>query len=379
MYFLTRVGFYYISEELENETKTGHSWRKAVIDSRSALGRPQKTQEGTRAGMQSIRILGTGSYVPSQVLTNFDIERMGLDTSDEWIVKRTGIRERRVAAPHEATSDLAHHAARKALSMAGLEPADIDLIIVATITPDTCCPSAANWLQAKLDAPQAVTFDVTAACSGFIFALNVAEQYLKNKTCRTVLVTAAEVMTRTLNWKDRATCILWGDGAGAALLTLGDQGPEILSTHLHTDGASGQDLLLPGGGSKTTPITHESVDQGRHSLEMVSANMSFRVAVRHFSECILEAAECNGVALDAIRWIIPHQANLRMFQAISKFLQIPFEKFYVTIHKYGNISSASCAISLDEAVRDGSIQRGDLVCLPVFGGGLTWGSALIRW
>ncbi len=329
--------------------------------------------------MPSIRILGTGSYVPSRVLTNFDLEEMGLDTSDEWIVKRTGIRERRVAADDEATSDLACHAARNALARAGLEAADIDLIIVATITPDTCCPSAANWLQAKLDAPRAVTFDVTAACSGFVFALNVAEQYLKNETYRTVLVVAAEVMTRTLNWKDRATCILWGDGAGAALLTRGDQGPEILSTHLHTDGASGQDLLLPGGGSKTTPITHESVDQGRHFLDMVSANMSFRVAVRHFSECIQEAAEFNGIPLDAIRWIIPHQANLRMFQAISKSLKIPFEKFYVTIHKYGNISSASCAISLDEAVRDGSIRSGDVVCLPVFGGGLTWGSALIRW
>ena len=304
---------------------------------------------------------------------------MGLDTSDEWISKRTGVRERRVAAPDVTASDLGYEAAVRALDMAGLTPADLDLIIMATITPDTCCPSAANWLQAKLDAPRAVTFDVTAACSGFIFGLNVAEQYLKNKTVRHVLVVASEIMTRTLNWKDRSTCILWGDGAGAALLTLGYEGPEILSTHIHTDGANGQDLLLPGGGSKTTPICHESVDKGLHTLNMIEASMSFRVAVRYFMDAIREAAEHNRVAEKDIAWFIPHQANIRMFQYISQSMHIPFEKFYMTLHKYGNISSASCAIALDEAVRDGSIRPQDLVCLPVFGGGLTWGSALIRW
>ena len=277
------------------------------------------------------------------------------------------------------TSDLGLEASKKALQTAGLTAKDLDLIIVATITPDTCCPSAANWLQAKLDAPQAVTFDVTAACSGFIFGLNVAEQYLKNKVFRRVLVVAAEVMTRTLNWKDRSTCILWGDGAGAALLALGDEGPEILSTHLHTDGAGGRDLLLPGGGSKTTPITHESVDQGLHYLNMIEANMSFRVAVRHFIEAIKEGLEFNRLKVEDVNWFIPHQANIRMFQNIAKSLAVPFERFYLTLHKYGNISSASCAISLDEAVRDGSVKHGDLICLPVFGGGLTWGSALIRW
>ena len=329
--------------------------------------------------MDTIRILGTGSYVPPRVLTNRDLVAMGLDTSDEWITKRTGVRERRVAAPDITASDLGYEAAVRALDMAGLAPADLDLIIMATITPDTCCPSAANWLQAKLDAPQAVTFDVTAACSGFIFGLNVAEQYLKNKTVRHVLVVASEIMTRTLNWKDRSTCILWGDGAGAALLTLGKEGPEILSTHIHTDGANGQDLLLPGGGSRTTPICHESVDKGLHTLNMIEASMSFRVAVRYFMDAIREAADHNRVAEKDITWFIPHQANIRMFQYISQSMQIPFEKFYMTVHKYGNISSASCAIALDEAVRDGSIRPQDLICLPVFGGGLTWGSALIRW
>ncbi|MGA8018810.1 MAG: beta-ketoacyl-ACP synthase III [Desulfobacterales bacterium] len=329
--------------------------------------------------MDTIRILGTGSYVPPRVLTNDDLVATGLDTSDEWIAKRTGVRERRVAAPDVTASDLGYEAAVRALDMAGLTPADLDLIIMATITPDTCCPSAANWLQAKLDAPRAVTFDVTAACSGFIFGLNVAEQYLKNKTVRRVLVVASEIMTRTLNWKDRSTCILWGDGAGAALLTLGNEGPEILSTHIHTDGANGQDLLLPGGGSKTTPICHESVDKGLHTLTMIEASMSFRVAVRYFMDAIKEATEHNRVAEKDIAWFIPHQANIRMFRYISQSMHIPFEKFYLTLHKYGNISSASCAIALDEAVRDGSIRPQDLVCLPVFGGGLTWGSALIRW
>jgi 3-oxoacyl-[acyl-carrier-protein] synthase-3 len=328
---------------------------------------------------KSIRILGTGSYLPPKRLTNLDIQNMGLDTTDEWIVQRTGIRERRMADPDVAVSDLALEASKKALEMAGLTAKDLDLIIIGTITPDTCCPAAANWLQAKLDAPQAYTFDVTAACSGFIFGLNVASQYLQTGYSKNALVVGAEVMTRTLNWKDRNTCILWGDGAGAAVIGTGSRGHRLLSTHIHTDGLNGRDLLMPGGGSKTTPISHESVDKGRHYLNMIEANISFRVAVRHFIDSIKEAADFNQVAIKEIDWFIPHQANLRMFQSVAKTLQVPLEKFYLTMHKYGNISSASCAIALDEAVRDNSIKRDDLVCLPVFGGGLTWGSALIRW
>jgi len=329
--------------------------------------------------MPSVRILGTGSYVPPKVLSNFDIQNMGLDTSDEWIVKRTGVSQRRIAEPHVTTSDLAREASLKAFEMAGITAKEVDLILVATITPDTCCPSAANWLQAKLDAPQAITFDVTAACSGFIFALNVAEQYLRTGAAKRVLVVASEIMTRTLDWTDRSSCILWGDGAGAVVLQLGDTGPEILSTHLHTDGHNGQGLLMPGGGSKTTPISHESVDEKRHVLQLIEANASFRVAVRHFVDSIKESAQHNGVDVQDIDWFIPHQANLRMFQAMAKMLNIPMDKFYVTLTKYGNISSASCAIAFDEAVRDGSIEKKHLVCLPVFGGGLTWGSALVRW
>ncbi|MBN1102716.1 MAG: ketoacyl-ACP synthase III [Deltaproteobacteria bacterium] len=329
--------------------------------------------------MKNIRILGTGSYVPPKILSNVDLQNMGLDTTDEWITQRTGVRERRISDPDVNTSDLAYEASMKALDMAGLKPVDLDLIVLATITPDTCCPAAANWLQAKMDVPHAVTFDVTAACSGFIFGLNVVSQYLLTGNSRCALVVASEIMTRTLNWKDRTTCILWGDGAGAAVLARGGKGHDLLSTHLHTDGAGGKDLLLPGGGSRTTPISHESVDRGLHTLNMIEANASFRVAVRHFVDSIKEAADFSGVDVREIDWFIPHQANLRMFQSMAKSLNLPMEKFYVTLHKYGNISSASCAIALDEAVRDGSIKRGNLICMPVFGGGLTWGSALIRW
>ena len=329
--------------------------------------------------METIRILGTGSYVPPKKLTNFDLQKMGLDTTDEWIVQRTGVKERRIAEPDVNTSDLSLEASLKALDMAGMKAKDLDLIIVGTITPDTCCPSAANWLQAKLNAPDAVTFDVTAACSGFIFGLNIASQYLKTGYYKHILVVGAEIMSRTLNWTDRKTCILWGDGAGAAILALGEEGHEILSTHIHTDGQNGQDLLLPGGGSSTTPISHESVDKGLHFLNMIEANISFRVAVRHFVDSIKEAAAFNNVTIEDINWFIPHQANLRMFQSMAKSLKLSMDKFYVTLNKYGNISSASCAIAFDEAVRSGSIKEGDLVCLPVFGGGLTWGSALVKW
>ncbi len=329
--------------------------------------------------MQTVRIQGTGSYLPSTILKNVDLQKIGLDTTDEWITKRTGVKERRIAGADKASSDLGLRAAQKALEAAALSSNDLDMIIFATITPDTACPSAANWLQAKLNTKQAVTFDISAACSGFIFALNVAEQYLKNQTCRHILVVASEVMSRTLNWSDRTTCILWGDGAGAAVLTLGDTGHELLSTHIHTDGAKGQDLLLPGGGSKTTPISHESVDQGLHYLKMFDAKYSFRIAVNYFMEAISEATAYHHMDINDIAWFIPHQANVRMFRHIATSMKIPFDRFYLNIHKYGNISSASCAIALDEAARDGSIRKNDMVCMPVFGGGLTWGSALIKW
>ena len=338
-----------------------------------------------------IGVLGTGSFLPEKVLTNKDLEKF-LDTNDEWIYRRTGIRERRIAEKDVNASDLAKEASLKAIEMAGLSPADIDLIIMTTMTPDTCCPAGANWLEAKLGADRAVSFDVTAACSGFVFGLSVAEQYLKAGTFKTVLVASVEIMSRTLDWTDRESCILWGDGSGAAVLRAFDNVPkneplrengrdvgEILSVHIHTDGANGENLLLPGGGSRTTPISYESVDKKLHTLRMIKANESVRVAVKRFAEAAEEAIAHNGVGLSDVKWVIPHQANARMLQQVAKRLDVPFEKVYLTIEKYGNISSATIPIALDEAVRNGSITRGDLVVLTAFGGGLTWGSSLIRW
>ncbi len=328
--------------------------------------------------MRRVGIIGTGSYLPEKVLSNFDLEKT-LDTSDEWISTRTGVRERRVANDAETASDLAKVACERALEAADMYPEEIDLIVMATITPDTHCPAGANWLEAKLEAVNAVSFDVTAACTGFIFALSVAEQYIKTGIYQNALVVATEVMTRTLDWTDRETCILWGDGAGAAVIKEVDADRGILSTHLHSDGAGGDTLLLPGGGSKTTPISHESVDKKLHTLNMIGANQSFRVAVRRFVESCEEALYYNDVTIDDIKVIIPHQANLRILQGMAKQLNVSMDKVYVNIEKYGNISSATVPIALDEAARDGTIQEGDLVLLTAFGGGLTWGSSLIKW
>ncbi len=341
-------------------------------------------------GKTRIGILGTGSYLPERILTNHDLEKI-LDTTDEWIYKRTGIKERRIAAPDVYASDLAKEASRRALEEAGITAEDLDLIVMTTMTPDTCCPAGANWLEAKLGAEKAVSFDVTAACSGFLFGLSVAEQYLKAGTFKTALVASVEIMSRTLDWTDRESCILWGDGAGAAVLQAfgasegevlerdGKAVGEILSVHIHTDGANGENLLLPGGGSKTTPISYESVDRKLHTLRMIRANESVRVAVRRFAEAAEEAASFNGIRCADAKWIIPHQANIRILQQVAKRLEVPLEKIYLTIEKYGNTSSATVPIALDEAVRRGAIERGDLVILTAFGGGLTWGSSLIRW
>ena len=265
------------------------------------------------------------------------------------------------------------------MDQAGVSTGDLDLIVMATITPDTHCPAGANWLEAKLGASQALSFDVTAACSGFIFALSVADKFMKADNVDTALVTASEVMTRVQDWTDRTNCILWGDGAGAAILSTEPGGHEILSIHLHTDGEGGKTLLMPGGGSATTPITHESVDQKKHTLRMIRARDSFRVAVNRFAEACQEAVEGQGISLEDVKLIIPHQANLRIIQAFAKKLGFPMEKVFVNIEKYGNISSATVPIALDEASRSGILKAGDWVILVAFGGGLTWGSALVRW
>jgi 3-oxoacyl-[acyl-carrier-protein] synthase-3 len=328
--------------------------------------------------MASIRIAGTGSHVPERVLTNHDLEKM-VDTTDEWIVQRTGIRERRIAEAHMNTSDLAEQASVRAIDAAGISPEELDLIITATITPDTCCPSASNWLQAKLGAQNAVAFDVTAACTGFIFALSVAEQYLKNGSYKNALVVGAELLSRTVDWKDRTSCILWGDAAGAAVLKNSTRGAELLSTHMHSDGAAGNNLLLPGGGSSTTPISEDSVKQRLHYLKLIHANKTFKVAVKRFAQSCEEAAAHNGCAMSDIDLIIPHQANLRIILAFAEKLRIPREKVFVNIDRYGNSSAATVPLALDQAARSGRIQPGHKVILTAFGGGLTWGSAFIHW
>ncbi|MCX5808501.1 MAG: beta-ketoacyl-ACP synthase 3, partial [Proteobacteria bacterium] len=233
--------------------------------------------------------------------------------------------------------------------------------------------------EAKLKCNNAVSFDITAACSGFIFALHVADRMIRCGANKKALVVAGEIMSRVVNWKERESCILWGDGAGAAVITETADGAEIMSTHIHTDGASGDTLLMPGGGSKTTPISHESVDKGLHFLKMIEANKSFKVAVSRFTEACEEAVAANGCVIDDVDVIIPHQANLRILQGMAKKLKVPMDKLYMTIEKYGNISSATVPIALDEAVRDGTVAKDKLVLLTAFGGGLTWGSSLIRW
>ena len=328
--------------------------------------------------MVPIRLAGTGLYVPQKVLTNYDLQKT-LDTTHEWVVKRTGVSERRIAAPDEAASDLALPAARQAMEAAGVTDRDLDYIILATITPDTHCPSAANWLQAKMDAPQAISFDVTAACSGFVFALDVATRYIQCGMAKTVLVAASEVMSRVQDWTDRTNCILWGDGAGAAVLTAAEGAPKIIDTYLGTDGANGQNLL--DARRRLQDHAHHPRVGGRqkaHTLKMIEASASVRVAVKYFAESALLILERHGYKLEDVDHFIPHQANLRMLQAVAKRLGVDFDKFVITVDRYGNISSASSAIALAEAVHSGRIKPGDLVCITVFGGGLTWGSALIQ-
>lgn len=333
--------------------------------------------------MQRVRVAGTGSYLPDEVITNSDLEAL-VKTNDEWIRSRTGIQERRRASKDEATSDLALPASRAALDMAGKTVSDLDMIVFATITPDTYCPSAACWLQAKLGMNHGLAFDVNAACAGFVFGLSVCEQYIKTGMARTVLLVAGEIMTRTVNWSDRESCILWGDGAGAVVLVADGEAngstPQhgIFSTRLYSDGREGEKLQMPGGGSRTTPISHESVSADLHSLRMEGPD-SFKIAVRLWSAVCLETLEAHGYTPADVRWCIPHQANVRMIEAMAKRAKLDMSQVYLTIHKYGNISSATIPIAFDEAVRTSKVDSGDLILLSAFGGGLAWGASLMRW
>ena len=321
------------------------------------------------------RIVATGSYAPKKVLTNEELERL-VDTDDSWIVERTGIKERRIAVEGETTSDLAYNASQQALERAGVGAGQLDLIRVATVTPDMFFPATACLLQDRL-AAKAPSFDLSAGCAGFIYALAMADQAIRSGQANKVLVVGAEVLSRIINWQDRSTCVLFADGAGACLLAAekGDRG--ILSTHLGSDGSNGRLIHIPGGGS-AQPVTQESLDKGLHYIRM-QGNETFKLAVRILADISLAALKHNNVDISELSLLIPHQANLRIISACAKRLRMPMERVYINVDRYGNTSSASIPLALDEAVQEGRIEEEALVLLASFGAGLSWGSALINW
>ena len=321
-------------------------------------------------------ISGVGSYLPSKILTNGDLEKM-VDTSDEWITTRTGIKERRLAAQEEFTSDLAAQAAQRAISNAGITAADIDLIIIATITPDMPFPSTACLVQRKIGATRAAAFDIEAACSGFIFGLEIAQQFIMSRTYDTVLVVGAEKLSSIVDWTDRNTCVLFGDGAGAAILQNRPQAHGLLTAVMGSDGQKSDLLFMPGGGSRC-PATVDSVSTRMHYLRM-EGKETFKNAVQAMQTAAEEAMRRCEIDITRIKCIIPHQANRRIIDAVCERLGGKPEQLFINVQKYGNTSAASVAIALDEAVQSGKVQRGDLILMIVFGAGLTWGAAVIEW
>ena len=310
------------------------------------------------------RIAGTGSYLPSKILTNADLEHM-VDTTDEWIFTRTGIRERHIAGDGEFTSDLALQAAKNAIASAGLSPNDIDLIIVATTTPDKVFPSVATMVQRKLEISGCPAFDIQAVCSGFVYALTTADNFIKAGSAKCALVIGAETFSRITDYTDRGNCILWGDGAGAVVLQASsEQG--IISTHLHADGRYENMLHVPRNADKPDTVVMEG-------------NAVFKVAVNTLDQIVDETLAANNMQKSDIDWLVPHQANIRILQATAKKLDMSMDRVVVTVDKHGNTSAASIPLALDTAVKDGRIKRGDMILMEAFGGGFTWGSALIKY
>lgn len=324
---------------------------------------------------QTASIIGTGSYVPERILTNADLEKM-VDTNDEWIRTRTGIRERRIAAPEETTSDMAAAAASKALENAGVEAGEVDMIICATVTPDMFFPNTACFVQTKIGATRAICFDVSAACSGFLYALEIAHQFIATQTHKTILVIGADKISGIINWKDRNTCVLFGDGAGAALLQHREGSRGIMSSPMGSDGSLADILYIPVGG-KTPEVMAQEFEPKNFTIQM-NGRETYKQAVTAMVSSSQKALEKAGVTIDQIKCVIPHQANLRIIEAIADRLKISLDQFYLNLDRYGNTSAAAVAIALDEAARAKRFERGDLILLVVFGGGLTWASSILE-
>jgi 3-oxoacyl-[acyl-carrier-protein] synthase-3 len=322
------------------------------------------------------RIVSTGFYAPEKILTNADLEKI-VDTTDEWIVSRTGIKERHVAAENQATSDLCVEAARRALRNGNLEVADIDLILVATVTSDTMFPATACWVQQALGADHVAAFDIAAGCSGFLYGLVLAESLILAGVSKRTLLIGGEVLTKITNWKDRSTCVLFGDAAGAAVLEESSDESGILSHYWRADGSLGGLLYLPAGGTRM-PASAQTVADNLHTLQM-KGNEVFKHAVKRMGEAAVEALKRAGLKKEDVRWLLPHQANMRIIEATGKRLHLPPEKVYVNIQRYGNVSVASIPISIHELYESGKLAKGDIILMDAFGAGFTWAAVAYRW
>lgn len=326
--------------------------------------------------VRHVAVVGTGSYVPERVLTNRDLEAL-VSTSDEWITSRTGIKERRIARPDEPTSEMAAAAAERALQNAGVSAAEIDLIIVATMTPDSACPSVGCHLQRILNAERAVCFDLSAACSGFLYAIETARAMIALGTYQKALIVAADKISDLINWEDRNTCVLFGDGAGAAVLAVSDTESRIISSALGSNGLLGQSLYVPGGGS-ACPLNAGNIDSKINTLHM-NGRETFKKAITHMADTAEQALTQAGLSAGDITCVIPHQANIRIIEGVAERIGVPMEKFFINLDRYGNTSAAATAIALDEAHCEGRFQTGDYILLATFGAGFTYGAAVVRW
>jgi len=340
------------------------------------MNKPQPLTPRLHKPKRTVSIIGTGSYVPERVLSNQDLEKM-VETSDEWIVSRTGIKERRIAAENECTSDMASKAALAAMEQAGITADELDLIIVATVTPDMAFPATACFVQRQIGATRAACFDVSAACSGFLYAMEIAQPFITSHTSNTVLVIGADKLSGIVDWADRNTCVLFGDGAGAAILRNRSGSHGVISTYMGANGDLSDILFIPGGGCRH-PVRDGNTGERLNTIKM-SGKEVYKQAVTAMLTAANTALEQSGLKADDLACIIPHQANIRIIEAIAHRMEVPMDRFLINLDRYGNTSAAAVAIALDEANRTGRMKIGDYVLLVVFGGGLTWASSVIQW